>query len=137
MSELKFNLPAFRNAVENLKKQKITKTQVAESIGKNSNTFSMVLQGRTKLNLEMVLKFSELYGFDPETFIIREAAESVPVVTEHSENYGAGKDDWEIIFSNVMTSHNNIRQSLKMTLNLMDLQAENLKILMKTIKKQS
>lgn len=64
------DLQKFKDAVELLKKEKkITKTEIAASLGYKLNSFSNILQGITKLSPELIREFCKKYKWDIKEFI--------------------------------------------------------------------
>lgn len=88
-------LQRFNEAVTRLKKEKkILKKDIAVSLGYKLSAFSNVLQGRTKLPLELIMKFCTTYDINIDEIIPKQ---EYPVGITHIYTVDSIKDRMESI----------------------------------------
>lgn len=138
---MEISLEKFRTAVHQLKKDRIAqKGEVAAALGYNSvNTLTEILGGRSKLNLGIISKFCEVYGFNVEDFLVKKEINTEnSVVSESMSEYKIDTiktraQEIESQFATIIKGQESLSTMLSSGLEFMNIQTSNIKILKKLV----
>ena len=138
---MKISLQKFKEAVELLKKKRIAnKSDVSVALGyNNQNAFTELLGGRSKLNLDILSRFCEVYNFKIQDFIEEDEEVKAPTVVAESgieypiDTIKTRISEIESQFDVIIKGQDSLSQMLLSGVAFMDSQTANIKLLKKLV----